>query len=239
MGSRITNVATRIKFDDKFSLVEESSKMNKTWKSPDIFVVSIAIPTEAPRFGQSSDDGQGITIVGYFKMKSKTRNILQRITATDYDHTIDASDSETDVQKRIVNGVRLWERYCQEAPNDPSFQARFKLIPAANLEELGCPSYIAKYNGKPVLIKRNQVTGFFTDYPTLNSMEFDISLHPFPYLFKQAMAYLKDYFDKSVWTFGFVIEGRSDDELPEVCIGAMKVCRPSPNYIVNEDNVFG
>jgi len=193
---RITDVATRVKFDDKFSLVEESSKMNKTWKSPDIFVVSIAIPTEAPRFGQSSDDGQGITIVGYFKMRSETRTILQRITATDYDHTIDASDSETDVQKRIVNGVRLWERYCQEAPNDPSFQARFKLIPAANLEELGCPSYIAKYNGKPVLIKRNQVTGFFTDYPTLNAMEFDISLHPFPYLFKQAMAYLKDYFDK-------------------------------------------
>ena len=194
-NSRIPDIATRVKFDDKFSLIE-SSKMNKTWKSPDIFVVSITIPTEAPRFGQSSDDGQGITIVGYFKMKSETRKILQRITATNYDHSTDTSDSETDVQKRIVNGVRLWERYCQEAPNDPSFQARFKFIPAANLEELGCPSYIAKYNGKPVLIKRSQVTGFFADHPTLNAMEFDISLHPFPYLFKQAMAYLKDYFDK-------------------------------------------
>ena len=194
---------------------------------------------EAPKLGQSTDDGVGSMIIGYFKMKEETRTILRRITAAGYNPTTDtASESEPDVQKRIVNGVRLWERYCNEAPTDPTFQARFKLIPAANLEELGCPSYIAKYNGKPVLIKRNQVTGFFNDYPNLNAMEFDISLHPFPYLFKQAMAYLKDYFDKSVWTFGFVIEGRNDEELPEVVIGAMKICQPSPNIVVSGEDFF-
>lgn len=91
-----------------------------------------------------------------------------------------------------------------------------------------------------VLIKRNQVTGFFNDYPTLNAMEFDISLHPFPYLFKQAMAYLKDnYFDKAIATFGFVIEGRNDDELPEVVIGAMQLCYPSPQYVMSDREFFG
>jgi len=168
-----------------------------------------------------------------------TSRILCHITAEGYDPDSGATiDSETDVQKRIVNGVRLWERYCKEAPDDPTFQARFKLLPSANLEELGCPSYIAKYNGKPVLIKRNRVTGFFDDYPSLNVMEFDISLHPFPYLFKQAMSYLSDYFDKAVTTFGFVIEGRSDDELPEVVIGAMKACYPDPKFIVSGEEFF-
>ena len=104
---------------------------------------------------------------------------------------------------------------------------------------MGAPSYIDKYNGKPVLIKRNQVTGFLSDYPSLNTMGFDISLHPFPFLFKQAMAYLKEnYFDKAIVTFGFVIEGRNDDELPEVVIGAMKVCYPSPKYIVSGEDFF-
>ena len=217
-----------------------SSKEQQPWKSPDVFIVSIAIPTEAPRFGQSTDDGPGLTIVGYFKMKDETRKILRRITAPGYDpsNTDDTLDTEMDVQKRIVNGVRLWERYCREAPNDPTFQARFKLTPSANLEELGCPSYISKYNGKPVLIKRNQVTGFFNDYPSLNVMEFDISLHPFPYLFKQAMSYIKDYFDKTVASFGFVIEGRNDDELPEMVIGALKVCYPDPKFIVSGEDDF-
>ena len=238
-NNRFPNVAPRVKFDERFKIHSATADEKKTWKSPDIFVVSVAIPMEAPKFGQSTDDGVGSMIIGYFKMKDETRTILRRITAAGYDPTTDTtSESEPDVQKRIVNGVRLWERYCNEAPTDPTFQARFKLIPAANLEELGCPSYIAKYNGKPVLIKRNQVTGFFNDYPNLNAMEFDISLHPFPYLFKQAMAYLKDYFDKSVWTFGFVIEGRNDEELPEVVIGAMKICQPSPNIVVSGEDFF-
>ncbi|KAL9187922.1 hypothetical protein ACHAXT_006300 [Thalassiosira profunda] len=235
--TRFPDIVPRMRLPPDMKM--EGDSASKTWKSPDVFVVSIAIPTEAPRFGQSSDDGPGLTIVGYFRMKDATRKILQRITAAGYDPSADTSDADVDVQKRIVNGVRLWERYCNEAPSDPTFQARFKLIPSGNLEDLGLPSYIAKYNGKPVLIKRNQVTGFFTDYPSLNAMEFDISLHPFPYLFKQAMAYLNDYFDKTVGTFGFVIEGRDDEELPEVVIGAMKVCYPSPKFIVKGEEFFG
>mmetsp|Transcript_3082 Transcript_3082/g.6782 ORF Transcript_3082/g.6782 Transcript_3082/m.6782 type:complete len:1092 (+) Transcript_3082:110-3385(+) len=235
-NARIPDIAPRVVLPDVQFSVGDSPK---TWKSPDIMVISVSIPTEAPSFGKSTDDGQGTTMVGYFKMKEETRAILRRITAADYDASTDTADDELDVQKRITNGVRLWERYCKQAPNDPEFQARFKLVPHANLVELGCPAYIAKYNGKPVLIKRNQVTGFFTDYPALNAMEFDISLHPFPYLFKQATSYLKEnYFDKAVVTFGFVVEGRCDDELPEVMIGAMRVCYPSPKYIVSGEKFF-
>jgi hypothetical protein len=233
-NARVPEIAPRVKFGREFN----THSSEKTWKSPDIFIVSIAIPTEAPSFGKSADDGPGATIVGYFKMKEETRTILRRITAAGYDASTESSDADIDVQKRITNGVRLWERYCQEAPIDPTFQARFKLIPLGNLEELGCPGYISKYNGKPVLIKRNQVTGFFYDFPSLNCMEFDISLHPFPYLFKQGMAYMKDYYDKTVWTFGFVIEGRSNDELPEVVIGVLKLCHPNPKFIVGGDDLF-
>ena len=232
--TRCADIAARvelpeIKFDD--------GESPKTWQSPDLFVVSLAIPAEAPRFGQSTDDGPGGMIVGYFKMKEETRAILRRITAPGY-NVSDESESTVDVQKNIVNGVRLWEQYCIQAPSDPSFQARFKLIPSANLTDLGCPSYIVKYNGKPVLIKRNKVTGFFTNHRSLNAMSFEISFHPFPYLFKQAMAYLKDYFDDVIGTFGFVIEGRSDDELPEVMIGVMQLCYPGESRACREEDFF-
>jgi hypothetical protein len=234
--ARVPDIAPRVKFGREFEA--HSTTGNKTWKSPDTFIVSIAIPTEAQNFGKRSDDGLGITFVGYFKMKEETRKVLRRITAAGYDASADSTDADIDVQKRITNGVRLWERYCREAPGDPKFQARFKLIPLGNLEELGCPGYISKCNGKPVLIKRNQVTGFFSDFPSLNCMEFDISLHPFPYLFKQGMAYLRDYHDRTVCTCAFVIEGRSNDELPEVVIGVMKVCHPNPKLIVGGDDWF-
>ena len=110
-------------------------------------------------------------------------------------------------------------------------QARFKFIPNVhNPKEIGLPSYIAKYCGKPVLIKRANVTGFLSSYPHLNAMEFDISLHPFPYLAKKAMAYLKtSVFPKAIVSLSYVIEGRSDEELPEVLIGdALKLLYPDP-----------
>lgn len=243
--NRFAEIAPRVRLPDAKFDDAEFADGGKPWRSPDMFVASIALPTEPPRFGHGTDDGPGLTFVGYFKMKEETRRILRQIHNGGNDPATmndDVPDPEQDVQKRIVNGVRLWERYCRKAPSDPSFQARFKLIPAGNLVELGCPLYIAKYNGKPVLIKRNRVTGFFDDHRQATGadvMEFDISLHPFPYLFKQAMAYLKDNFDKTMATFGFVIEGRSDEELPEVVIGAMQVCRPSPKYTVKGEDFFG
>ena len=91
-----------------------------------------------------------------------------------------------------------------------------------------------------MLIKRNQATGFFHDYPDQNAMEFDISLHPFPYLFKQGTSYIKDnYFDEAIGTFGFVIEGRNDEELPEVVIGALQLRHPSPRYVMTDKEFFG
>ena len=69
--------------------------------------MSIAIPTGAPSLGKSSEDGPGFTIVGYFRMKQTTRDILRRITADDYDPERREVDNS---QKDIVNGVKLWER---------------------------------------------------------------------------------------------------------------------------------
>jgi len=213
----------------------------KTWNSPDIFVVSVALPTEAPKLGRPEEDGQGFTITMYFTMKQSTRNVLRRVTAPGYDASQDTSEANKDVQKRLVNGVRLWEEWCRRAPEDPSFQARFKFIPfGSNLAEIGMPGWIGKYNGKPVLIKRAGVTGFLFDHPELNAMGFDISLHPFPYLAKQATAYMAEtYFKQMVASFAFVIEGRNDDELPEVLIGqGSQICYPDPALAIKADDWF-
>lgn len=213
--SRYPDMASRVKlpgssFDGDEA--EGSKSKPKTWKCPDTFVVSIAIPTDPPEFGRASSDGGGYTLTMYFKMKKETRDILRRVTAEGYDSSMEQVD---DPQKSQVNAVRLLEEWCRKAPTDPEFQARFKVVPnAQNLKEIGMPSWISRYNGKPFLIKRAGHTGFIYDHPELSCMEFDISLHPFPYLAKQAVCFMKDtFFKKVLVTFGFVIEGRSDDEV--------------------------
>ncbi|GKY97789.1 hypothetical protein MPSEU_000737100 [Mayamaea pseudoterrestris] len=238
----------------------------KTWRTPDIFVISLALPTDPPSaFAKTSSDGGGYTITMYYRMHKDTREILRRVTADGYDPSQEKLD---DPQKSKVNAARLLEEWVRRAPSDPKYQARFKVVSNAhNLDEIGMPSWISKYNGKPFLVKRAGVTGFLLSHPELSCIEFDVSLHPFPYLCKQALSYMKDtYFKKVLVTFGFTIEGRADDEvrvlaftkrsplllpmsslssslisktqLPECVIGLMQLCYPDPAHAIQADKFF-
>jgi len=216
--------------------------IEKTWHSPDVFVISLAIPTEIPTLGRPTDDGFGFTVTAYYVMTQETRDILRRVTALGYEPSTDVSEADTDVQSRVTNSVRLWEEWCRKAPTDRNFQSRFKFIPNIhNVKEMGLPSYIARYCGKPVLIKRKGVTGFLSCHPKLNAMEFLVSIHPFPYLVKKATAYMKDnVFHKALVSFSYVIEGRSDDELPEAVIGeGAMLCYPHPDHAICSEDFFG
>lgn len=225
-------VLPKVNFDDDGEI---------RWKSPDTFVVSLAIPTEEPSFTRSTEDGYGFSVAIYYRMRKETREMLKRITTPGYNHFNDDAEADVDEQKRLVNGVRLWEEWCQKAPTEADWQARFKLVPnVLNPNELGLPSWIGKYCGKPVLIKRKGKTGFLSTHPESNAFEFDISLHPFPYLAKKALAYLKEnMFKKSLVSLSYVIEARSNNELPEVLIGdPVKIHYPDPKYVINADDFF-
>ncbi|CAB9500727.1 DUF1336 domain containing protein, expressed [Seminavis robusta] len=210
----------------------------KTWRAPDHFVVSLSLPTDPPKLGSSSSDGGGYTVTLYFNMYKTTRDILKRITAEDYDPT--SEPTPDDVQKSQVNAIRLFEDWVRRAPSDVEFQKRFKMIPnVVNAKEIGLPSWIGKYNGKPFLIKRPGQTGFLYPHPEISCVEFDISLHVFPYLAKQGICYMKDsMFANVVCSVGFVIEGRSDDELPECVIGLGQVCYPDPATMMQAADFF-
>lgn len=216
----------------------DNSSVGK-WNSPDTFVISFTLPTEAPSIYRPTTDGQGYTVTMYYEMKESTRKILKQLTSIDSEETSGNDPGNED--KQMVNAVKLFEEWCTRSPTDKSFQARFKVIVLGqNLKEIGIPTWIAKYNGKPFLIKRDGVTGFLYEHRDQSAMEFDISFHHFPYLFKQGTSYLKDsFFQKVLATFGFVIEGRNDDELPEVVIGeGMQICYPKPAIAIQAEDLF-
>ena len=234
--SRYPDMAPRVKLPKLTYDIDPNE--TKTWRAPDYFVVSVALPTDPPKLAKSSSDGGGYTLTMYFTMRKEVRDVLKRVTAEDY-NPADEPVPE-DRNKSIVNAVRLFEEWCRRAPNDLPFQARFKMIPyVENAKEIGLPSWIAKYNAKPLLIKRPGQTGFLFTHPELSCIEFDISLHVFPYLAKQGICYLKDtMFKKILSSVAFVIEGRDDDELPECLIGIVQVCYPDPAVAIQAKDFF-
>lgn len=233
--NRMPDMASRVKLPK----CEWNDNSPKTWNAPDIFVVSISIPTDPPSLYNSSDDGGGYTVTAYFKMRPETRELLKKVTADGYNPKSDLGEG-VDINKTKINAVRLLDEWCRRAPTDDAFCARFKVLPnAQNLKEIGLPAWISKYNGKPFLIKRPGQTGFIYRHPDKSCVEFDISLHPFPYLAKQGINFMKDtYFKKILVTFGFLIEGRAEDELPECLIGLMQLCYPDPVHALQGEDLM-
>ncbi len=214
------------------------------WRAPNILVISFALPTSAPTIGKSSD-GKGYIVVGYYVMREETRKVLEIISNSDLDDADqerklkDLFPDECDMQR--INGIRLWEKWCRCAPTDQEMQKRLKFIPRGeNLKEIGVPSWICKYNGKPMLIKRPGLTNFVYWHPDKNMMEIDVNMHPLPYLFRQAMTYLKEhYFPQIIMTFAFIIEGRDQDELPEVILGnPLQLPFVHPKSVIKSESVF-
>jgi len=164
-------------------------------------------------------------VCGYYRIRPEVRRTLEIISNPDYDDNERESKFQElfphNDRRTLVNGTKLWEKWCCTEGTDPEMQKRLKFIPRGeNLKELGVPSWICRYNGKPMLIKRPGETSFVFSHPDERTLEIDVNLHPLPFMFKQAMFYLKEhYFAKMLMTFGFVIEGREVDELPEVLLG--------------------
>lgn len=82
------------------------------------------------------------------------------------------------------------------------------------------PSFITGYNGKPVLINKSGKLKKHANY-----MEMSINVFMFNYIAKKSLHSLKPKFPTFILNIGFTIEGRSDEELPEVLLGGCRLVK--------------
>ena len=136
--ARIPDIAGKVKLP-KITSSENSSV--GLWNSPDTFVVSFTLPTEAPSIYNPKTDGQGYTVTMYYAMKESTRRILKRLTSSsssDSENVGDDTDIGGNEEREMINAVKLFEEWCTRSPTDKAFQARFKvIILGQNLKEIG------------------------------------------------------------------------------------------------------
>lgn len=96
---------------------------------------------------------------------------------------------------------------------------------------MGVPSVIMSYNAKPVLIRR---TGsVFRGNGSSKYLEIDIHVHKFANLAKKSIHALSSRCSLMYMQIGFVIEGRTDEELPETLFACVGVNRPEEDKVLS------
>lgn len=183
---------------------------------PPLLIIQVQIPSEPPpSIFSSLEDGPGWALVTYYRITEDTCNQLKDLAT--------ASPA-----------VKLFAEWCEKAPTDAAWRGRFKVIClCTNFEELGFPSMITAYNGKPVLIRR---TGSIFTGP--GYLEMNIHVHKFANMAKQSIYMLTSRCNTMYMNIGFVIEGREDKELPETLFACVAVNRPQEDqaeFLFDED----
>ena len=159
---------------------------------PPLFVVNFMLPFEAPMSKGNAANDPGANFVYICRV---TEAALEQLRAPPAQRS---------------PALRLLAQYFERAARDSAMAARFKLIAkAVNSSELGIGSFLETYNGKPVLIKNGTI------HRGDNYFELDVNVHTWGMLARKTLKKMQPQLKRTRAHVGFVIEGISDDELPE------------------------
>lgn len=173
---------------------------------PPMVVVMCNLPNEEPSMMKATTDGKCLVSVFYFVISEATLEALKDL-------------------ENARPAIKLFVEWCKRAETDDIFRGRFKAMAILDdIQKLRLPSFISGYNGKPVLINKS---GRFKRHA--NYIEMSINVFIFNFIAKKCLHSLKPKFPTFVLNMGFTIEGRSDDELPEVLLGGCRLMNLDPS----------
>ena len=199
------------KASDHYEVDPAVLKIDAELGVPTMFIVNFQIPTYAPGWMSSKEDGEGFSILLYYQITEATRNELRSGQLS----------GAVQLLKDFVNNAHAFE-----------YHSRFKAIPRiVNPSEanvgIATRHAIKMYNSKPFLTGPH--CHQFIRGP--GYMEADIDVHRFCLAARKGAYGTMDALSSLVVDIGFVIEaGRdgADDELPEMILGCNRVAHLDP-----------
>jgi hypothetical protein len=163
---------------------------------PEVLIINVLCPLYAPGMFAPVVDGEGFMSTVFCKLSAESKRRLKIGKPTP--------------------AMQLFKRFVEEAQFDGSMRGRVKCIARANnADELSLGGVvrglITRYNATPFLIHDGEGEYFKGD----GYFEMDIDVHKFSTLARNGFYHLKHMMNLMRNDYAFVIEGRTDDELPE------------------------
>jgi hypothetical protein len=182
---------------------------------PELIIIQFQLPNYNPGMPWTKvEDGRSFAVLLYYKITP--RALEQFKTAA-------------------TPATRLFKQFCADLPSGSTENhGRFKAIPrVANSAECDLGSamkgLLKTYNAKPFL------TGPYAHsfIRGKNYLEIDIDVHRFCYMARKAAFQFLDSLKTMIIDVGFVVEGVTDEELPEQVLGCTRLAYFDPKGAVN------
>lgn len=174
---------------------------------PSVLVVNVMLPEYEPPnpvWGAARDDGPGVSLVFCFELTEETKAELRR--------------------ERPSNAAALLRDFVNSEA-DSVLRQRFKMIPRiVNLDDPGLDisflvkPTVAQYNETPFIARTSFSAFQGTDY-----FEVVVDVHKFSWLALSALSGLKSSIKCVVFDIAMVLQGDTDEELPEQVLAAARV----------------
>ena len=218
-ANRIVNIGSQVHLPDEWTSVTTNHP-----KVPAVFIVVAQLPdvTDAlsglTNFFVDKSEGPGTSVVMYYRIKAETAEALKNFAT-------------------CSPALKLFVEFCSSAPGanykDPKhpMAGRFKVCPLVdNIDELGLPGFITSYNAKPALVVQCGDVFRGEGYVCVDS-----NVHGFGGIARSGMQLIS--FDSMQMKWGFAIESREEEDMPEVLFGTCFIDKPlmEPMLLPNWD----
>ena len=168
---------------------------------PRLLIINMQLPYSSPSLWapQSADSDPGFSIVSYYALSPTGGG------------AVSGSGS--------LPAVKLLKRLIAEGKSTKEETALKVIGLVENMEEVGFPDMVAGYNGKPVLVTKSAKLVAATE----QVLEIEYDIRQWSILARKSLHSLRDKLSDAKCQIGMLVEGRTDEELPEQLLGCFRL----------------